>query len=98
MAYFVAKELHLRPTEILNTWTVEELMVAYGYYANRHSAEYIESVPEKEWAKQKPEPLTWLDRWAVLFVSADQMEELNSDEKESLEEQDFLSAASVLLG
>lgn len=98
MAYFVAKELNMRPTEILNNWTVEELMVSYGYYANRHSIEYIESVPEKEWAKHKPEPITWLDRWAVLFVSNDQMEELNNDEKKNLEEQDFLEAASMLLG
>lgn len=73
-------------------------MVSYGYYANRRSAEYVESIPEKEWAKHKPDPITWLDRWAVLFVSSDQMDEMNKDEEKNLEEQDFLEAASMLLG
>lgn len=97
MAYFVAKELNMRPTDILETWTVEELMVAYGYYANRHSAEYLESIPQKEWGKQKPKPLTWLDRWAVLFVSEEQVEEINKDTTESLEEKDFIEAANLIL-
>lgn len=97
MAYFVAKELNMRPTEILENWTVEELMVSYGYYANQHSAEYLESIPQKEWAKQKPKPLTWLDRWAVLFVSEEQIKEINDDTVKSLEEKDFIEAANLIL-
>lgn len=34
MAHFVGKELHIRPTEILRTWSVPELIVAYGEYTN----------------------------------------------------------------
>lgn len=34
MAHYVAKILHLRPNEILDTWGVPELIVAYGEYAN----------------------------------------------------------------
>lgn len=97
MAYFVAKELKMRPTDILNNWCCEELLVAYGHYINQKSAEYVDSIPKKEWAKHKPEPITWLDRWAVLFVTPDQMEELGKDEKKTIEEMDVLEAAQALL-
>lgn len=39
MAHFVAKELHLRPNDILDGWGVPELIVAYGYYADEKSNE-----------------------------------------------------------
>lgn len=99
MAYFVAKELHMRPSEILNTWTCEELMVAYGEYANRHSNEYVEMTPKKEWAKHNP-PISWLDRWAVLFVDKDQMAQLAKDQKDTESqkkaEADITEAAKIL--
>lgn len=101
MAYFVAKELHLKPSEILTTWNCEELMVAYGYYANIHSNEYVEMTPKKEWAKHKP-PITWLDRWAVLFVGAEELEELVADKEKSAEqsqkEADIADAARIIFG
>ena len=34
MAHFVGKTLHIRPVEILTTWGVAELVVAYGQYTN----------------------------------------------------------------
>lgn len=46
MAHFVAKELHIRPNDILDGWGVPELIVAYGYYANQHSSQTYE-----EWAQ-----------------------------------------------
>lgn len=99
MAYFVAKELHMRPTDILNNWTCEELMVAYGEYANRHSNEYVEMTPKKEWAKHNP-PITWLDRWAVLFVDKQQMAELAKDQERdkqmAKDEADITEAAKIL--
>lgn len=101
MAYFVAKELHMKPADILTTWNCEELMVAYGYYANIHSNEYIETIPKKEWGKHKP-PITWLDRWAVLFVDAEQMQELARDEeqaeKNKKKEADIEEAARIIFG
>lgn len=42
MAHFVAHELHLRPNEILDTWGVAELIVAFGQYANEKSAQHYE--------------------------------------------------------
>lgn len=99
MAYFVAKELRMRPTDILNNWTCEELMVAYGEYANRHSNEYVETIPKKDWAKHKP-PITWLDRWAVLFVDKHQMAELADDKakdkQQAKDEADISEAARIL--
>lgn len=101
MAYFVAKELHMKPSEILTTWNCEELMVAYGYYANIHSNEYVEMTPKKEWAKHNP-PITWLDRWAVLFVDSAQMQELAEDNTKSAENQkkeaDIEEAARIIFG
>lgn len=42
MAHFVAKALHKRPNEILDTWGVAELVVAFGQYANEKSAQDYE--------------------------------------------------------
>ena len=42
MSHFVAHELHMRPNEILDTWGVPELIVAFGQYANERSSKNYE--------------------------------------------------------
>ena len=42
MAHYVGKVLHIRPSEILDTWGVAELLVAYGEYANEVSQQNYE--------------------------------------------------------
>lgn len=42
MAHFVAKELNLRPSDILDHWGVAELIVAFGQYANDRSSKNYE--------------------------------------------------------
>lgn len=42
MAYYVAEKLHLRPQSILSEWSVPELLVAYGNYANEESKRNLE--------------------------------------------------------
>lgn len=42
MAYYVAHELGIRPSEILDKWSVAELIVAFGQYANEKSAQNYE--------------------------------------------------------
>ena len=37
MAHYLAKVLHMRPNDILDTWSVPELIVAFGQYANEES-------------------------------------------------------------
>lgn len=37
MANYVAEILHIRPGEILDTWSVPELIVTYGNYANEQA-------------------------------------------------------------
>lgn len=34
MAHYVGRILHIRPNEILDTWGVPELIVAFGEYSN----------------------------------------------------------------
>ena len=76
MAHFVAKELGLRPYEILTEWTVEELMVAYGEYANIHARESYEMMSPKERAKKRVLPT---DRWAVKFISLEDALKMQKD-------------------
>ena len=47
MAHYVGKTLHIRPSEILDTWGVPELIVAFGQYANEIATQNYEM-----WAKQ----------------------------------------------
>lgn len=42
MAHYVAKILHQRPNDILDTWSVPELIVAFGEYANEQSKQNYE--------------------------------------------------------
>lgn len=42
MAHIVGKILHIRPSEILDTWGVAELIVAYGFYTDEISSENYE--------------------------------------------------------
>lgn len=86
MGYFVAKELGLRPMSILTTWSCEELLVAYGVYANAQSKEAYDCMPKAERRKKN---LSYLDRWAIPFFSKAQLEELSStvaEENQSAEE------------
>ena len=103
MAYFVAKELNLRPLSILTEWCCEELLVAYGFYANMHSYENYSMLTPKDRAQHKdveghPAPITWLDKWAVLFVTPEQMQELANDTKDRSNQDDLSRAASIFFG
>lgn len=65
MAHYVAKVLHLRPNEILDTWGVPELIVAFGEYANEQSKQNYE-----EWNHADPKvkvKITRPNEYAVKF-------------------------------
>lgn len=79
MAYAVAKELGLRPLDVLSDWTCEELLVAYGVYANQNQANYYDMLTKKERRLKK---MTSLDRWAIPFLRPEQVKELASKQKE----------------
>lgn len=94
MAYLVAKELSLRPLEILTTWSCEELLVAYGVYANAHSKEAYDM---KSKADRRKEKLTWLDRWAVPFFTQGQMSDFGEViEEENKEAEELTKIAETL--
>lgn len=73
MAHFVAKELHIRPNEILDNWGVPELIVAYGEYTNEIAEKnYNEWQALSQDAKRKTERPP---RYYVRFLGVDEMEE-----------------------
>ena len=73
MAHFVGKTLHIRPNEILDTWGVPELLVAYGEYMNeiseRNYMEWQAAPAEAKRKSQRP------DKVAVPFYTPEDLEE-----------------------
>lgn len=70
MAHFVGKILHIRPNEILDTWGVPELIVAFGEYANdisqRNYEEYRHMSPQDRAKIERP------NKYAVKFYSLEE--------------------------
>ena len=77
MAHYVGKILHIRPNEILDTWGVPELIVAYGQYANEQASENCHSwdtVYGKRKGQIPPRPA----RYAVRFIGVRELMEEGS--------------------
>lgn len=73
MAHFVGKTLHIRPNEILDTWGVPELIVAYGQYANEITKQNYD-----EWMSMDAETrgkIGVVDEYAVEFYGLDKLED-----------------------
>lgn len=68
MAHFVGKTLHIRPSTILDTWGVPELIVAYGYYVDEISQENYEQWKHMD-AKDRGAPPK---EYAVEFYSVEE--------------------------
>lgn len=65
-AYYIGSKLHIRPQEILDTWSVPELIVAYGNYANEDANKVFQ-----EWKALEPKQRNKVSRpreYAVMFV------------------------------
>lgn len=73
MAHFVAKILHIRPNDIMDTWGVPELIVAYGQYANEAADESYQTWKASHRPKgyEPPEP----KRYVVRFIGMKELEE-----------------------
>lgn len=71
MAHFVAKEIGMRPGEILDTWSVPELIVAYG--------EYMNEISRKNYAEWRAMPVqsrgSQPEEYIVEFIGVDRLEE-----------------------
>lgn len=73
MAHFVGKMLHIRPNEILDTWGVPELIVAYGEYVNE-----IADRNYRQWKDldaQTRAKVTRPPKYLVRFIGVDELEE-----------------------
>lgn len=69
MAHFVGKTLHIRPNEILDTWGVPELIVAFGHYSDEISMRNYETWKsyDKETRAKTPMP----KQYHVRFIGED---------------------------
>lgn len=67
MAHFVGKTLHIRPNEILDTWGVPELVVAFGYYSDEISMSNYETW--KSYDSQTRNKVKMPDKFNVKFIS-----------------------------
>lgn len=73
MAHYVGKLLHIRPNEILDTWGVPELIVAYGEYANEladRNYRQWKDLPAEQRAKVEKPP-----KYIVRFIGVEELEE-----------------------
>lgn len=70
MAHYVGKVLHIRPNEILDTWGVPELIVAYGEYANEVSEQNYEEWRHLDAKARGEKP----EKYIVKFFGADKQE------------------------
>lgn len=95
MAYFVAKTLKMRPMDILTGWTCEELLVAYGVYANQKSSEAYELTSKKERRLRK---MSTLDRWVMPFITSKQLEEINHEPAKEENLDDMAKIAEIIFG
>lgn len=66
MAHFVGKELNIRPAEIMKTWSVPELIVAYGEYANEIAQQNL-----AEWKAMGDYKTPRPNGYQVMFISID---------------------------
>lgn len=83
----------MRPFDILTTWTCEELLVAYGVYANAKSKEGYDILSKGERRKRN---LNWFDRWAMPFFDQSSLEELaKMGEARQSESQEALEMANI---
>lgn len=71
MAHYVGKVLHIRPNEILDTWGVPELIVAYGEYANEVSQQNYEDWSHQDAKSRGKRP----EKYIVKFLSDDRLED-----------------------
>lgn len=85
----------MRPMEILTTWTCEELLVSYGYYANQKTNEAYELTSKKERRLKK---MTELDRWSMPFITSRQLEEMNKVPEQSQDADEMSRIAEVIFG
>ncbi len=71
MSHCVAKVLKIRPSDILDSWGVPELLVAYGYYANEDSySNFLEWKSLDNATKQKVKKPK---EFAVLFYTSEDL-------------------------
>ena len=76
MAHTVGEILHIRPSEILDTWGVPELIVAYGQYMNEKANENFQSWVARN-RKNHEDPMP--ERYVVRFIGVREMEELEEN-------------------
>jgi len=78
MAHFVAHELHMRPSEILDNWCVPELLVAYGEYVNQ-IAQRNYSDWERTYIKNNQGTPAPPAQYVVRFISPEEIRDMTDE-------------------
>jgi len=73
MAHYVGKVLHIRPNDILDTWGVPELIVAYGEYVNEMADEQFKQWKAQNSPHKGPPPPP--PRYIVRFIGVKELED-----------------------
>lgn len=77
MAHYVGKLLKIRPNEILDTWGVSELIVAYGVYRNEQQYKAYNEVQEYNKTAKKKVPR--VQEYAVKFYTMQEFFEMEEE-------------------
>lgn len=78
MAHYVGKILGIRPSVILDTWSVPELIVAFGIYRNEQQEEIYQNVKAQNKHLKGKDRLPKVERYIVKFYSREEAVELLS--------------------
>lgn len=78
MAHYVGKLLKIRPSEILDTWGVSELIVSYGIYRNEAQMKAYHEV--QEYNKNAKKKIPRVPEYAVKFYTMQEFFEEGDEE------------------
>lgn len=76
MAHYLGKKLMMRPLEILQTWSVPELIVAYGTYQNEDQLKAYHEIENHNKNAKASDRVPRINKYAVKFYSRDEIVEI----------------------
>ena len=63
MALYIAEKLKISPLDIVKTWTNNQLIITFGYYANRDAKENYEMLEPNKRGNKKDYAVYFMDSY-----------------------------------